>query len=167
MHKLVQFVGQAIAYALFAVAIGYFATRPAYTHLDPDKALIKLSFSHAGQRKGDCRRLTPEELAELAPNMRRPLDCPRERLPLRVELLLDGETVFQGELPPSGLAGDGASTVYRKFPVAPGQHRLTARLRDTARTEGFDYESEQDIVLEPRQVFVVDFKAALGGFIFL
>jgi hypothetical protein len=167
VHKLVQFVGQAIAYAAFAVAIGYFATRPAYTHLDPDKALIKLSFSHAGQRKGDCRRLTPEELAELAPNMRRPLDCPRERLPLRVELLLDGATVFQGELPPSGLAGDGASTVYRKFPVAPGQHRLTARLRDTARTEGFDYESEQDIVLEPRQVFVVDFKAALGGFIFL
>jgi hypothetical protein len=167
VHKLVQLVGQAIAYALFAVAIGYFATRPAYTHLDPDKALIKLSFSHAGQRKGECRRLTPEELAELAPNMRRPLDCPRERLPLRVELLLDGETVFQGELPPSGLAGDGASTVYRKFPVAPGQHRLTARLRDTARAEGFDYESEQDIVLEPRQVFVVDFKSALGGFIFL
>ena len=167
MHRLVQLVGQAIAYALFAVAIGYFATRPAYTHLDPGKALIKLSFSHAGQRKGDCRRLTPEELAALAPNMRRPLDCPRERLPLRMELLLDGETLFQGELPPSGLAGDGASTVYRKFPVAPGRHRLTARLRDTARTEGFDYESERDVVLEPRQIFVVDFKAALGGFVFL
>ena len=167
MHRLVQLAGQAIAYALFAVAIGYFATRPAYTHLDPDKALIKLSFSHAGQRKGDCRRLTPEELAELAPNMRRPLDCPRERLPLRVELLLDGETLFRGALPPSGLAGDGASTVYRKFPVTSGQHRLTARLRDTARTEGFDYESERDVVLDPRQIFVVDFKAALGGFIFL
>ena len=166
VRKLVQFAGQAMAYALFAVAIGYFATRPAYTHLDPDKALIKLSFSHAGQRKGDCRQLTPEELARLAPNMRRPLDCPRERVPLGVELLLDGETLFRGELPPSGLAGDGASTVYRKFPVAPGRHRLSARLRDSVRNAGFDYQGEVVVVLEPRQNFVVDFKPALGGFIF-
>ena len=167
MRKLVQLGGQALAYALFAVAVGYFATRPAYTHFDPDQALIKLSFSHAGQRKGECRRLTPEELARLAPNMRRPLDCPRERVPLRVELLLDGEALFRADLPPSGLAGDGASTVYRKFPVAPGRHRLTARLRDSPRTEGFDYESEREVMLEPRQNFVVDFKAASGGFIFL
>jgi hypothetical protein len=84
-----------------------------------------------------------------------------------VELLLDGEALFRADLPPSGLAGDGASTVYRKFPVAPGRHRLTARLRDSARTEGFDYESEREVMLEPRQNFVVDFKAASGGFIFL
>jgi hypothetical protein len=166
VNKLQQFVGQAIAYALFVAVIGYFATRPAYTHLDPEQAIVKLSFSHAGERKGDCRRLTPEELAEVAPNMRRPLDCPRERTPLVVEFLLDDEMMFRGELAPAGLAGDGASTMYRKFPVPPGKHRLTARLRDTVRTEGFDYESEVDVTLEPRQNFVVDFKPALGGFTF-
>ena len=48
MTRFVQFLGQAIAYSLFAVVIGYFATRPAYTHHDPEKALIKISFSHAG-----------------------------------------------------------------------------------------------------------------------
>jgi len=166
MNRLLQYAGQAIAYALFALTIGYFATRPAYTHLDPGKAVIKLSFTHAGERKGDCRRLTPEELAELAPNMRRPLDCPRERTPLVVEFSIDGDILFRGELPPSGLAGDGVSTVYRKFPVAPGQHRLTARLRDTTRLEGFDHESEVDVTLEPMQNFVVDFKPAAGGFTF-
>lgn len=167
MRKVLQLVGQVLAYTLFAITVGYFATRPAYTHHDPDNALIKLSFSHAGQRKGDCRQLTPEELAALAPNMRKPLDCPRERLPLVVELLLDGEILFKGELPPSGLAGDGTSTVYEKFPVEPGRHRLTARLRDSARTDGFDYEGETEVTLEPLQVFVVEFKATKGGFIFL
>jgi len=167
MRKVFQLAGQAFAYTLFALAVGYFATRPAYTYHDPDTALIKLSFSHAGQRKGECRQLTPEELAALAPNMRKPLDCPRERLPLVVELLLDGEILFKGELPPSGLAGDGTSTAYEKFPVEPGRHRLTARLRDSARTDGFDYEGETDVTLEPLQVFVVDFKATKGGFIFL
>jgi len=29
MTRVVQFLGQAIAYSLFAVVIGYFATRPA------------------------------------------------------------------------------------------------------------------------------------------
>jgi len=48
MPKVPQYVGQVIAYALFAMVVGYFATQPAYTHLDPDQALIKLSFSHAG-----------------------------------------------------------------------------------------------------------------------
>ena len=32
----------------------------------------------------------PEELAKLAPNMRTPMDCPRERSPVRVRLELDG-----------------------------------------------------------------------------
>lgn len=167
MIKPLHLLGQAIAYAAFAGVIGYFSTRPAYTHLDPELALIKLSFSHAGQHKGECRQLSPEDLAKLPPNMRRPLDCPRERLPLQVELVLDGEVLYRGELPPSGLAGDGASTAYRKFPVAPGRHRLAARLRDSARPTGYDYEKEADITLHPRQNFVIDFRPALGGFQFL
>ena len=167
MRNILQFAGQALAYTLFAMVVGYFATRPAYTHHDPGKALIKLSFSHAGQRKGDCRQFTPEEIAAMAPNMRRPLGCPRERMPLLVELLLDGEVLYRSELAPSGLAGDGASTVYQKFSVEAGSHRLMARLRDSDRSEGFDYEGEVDVTLEPSQNFVVDFKATQGGFVFL
>jgi hypothetical protein len=167
MIKLFRLLGQAIAYAIFAGVIAYFATSPAYTHLDPGLALIKLSFSHAGQHKGECRQLSPEELAKLPPNMRRPLDCPRERLPLQVEIVLDGELLYRGELPPSGLAGDGASMAYSKFPVAPGRHHLAARLRDSDRPAGYDYEKEAEITLHPRQNFVIDFRPSLGGFLFL
>jgi len=166
MASITRFIGQAIAYALFAGVIGYFATAPAYTHLAPGKAVIKLSFSHAGEHREECRRLTQEELNRLAPNMRRPMDCSRERLPLLVELVLDGERLYHAELPPAGLARDGASTAYRRFPVAAGHHHIELRLRDSRRPDGFDYERSADITLAPQQNFVVDFRPELGGFLF-
>jgi hypothetical protein len=47
--------------------------------LAPEEALIKLSFVHHGQRVAECRPYTADELAKLAPNMRAPLKCGRER----------------------------------------------------------------------------------------
>lgn len=159
-----QIVLQILAYAVFAAVLGYFATAPAYVHLDPEKALIKLSFSHAGKRKTECRRLSPEEIAKLAPNMRQALDCPRERVPLLVELFLDDELLYRDFLRPSGLARDGTSAAYEQFPAEPGSHHLVVRLRDTRRSEGFDWEFESDLHLVPQQNFVVDFRAEAGGF---
>jgi hypothetical protein len=129
--------------------------------------LIRLSFSHAGARKGECRRLTPEEIAALPPNMRKPLDCPRERLPVLVEVHIDGELIYRRALPPSGIAGDGASTAYERFVIAPGLHHISLKLSDTAREEGFDYESEQQVLVGPRQNVVIDFRAGAGGFKFM
>jgi hypothetical protein len=166
MHKVPQYVGQVVAYALFAMVVGYFATQPAYTHLDPDQALIKLSFSHAGAHTRECRRLTQEELNRLPPNMRQPMDCPRERLSLLIELELDGKIIYQDALPPSGLSDDGASTAYQKFPVPAGAHHLVARLRDSRREDGFDYEKAVDVTLAPLQNLVIDFRPELGGFLF-
>ena len=162
--KLRHIILQIFAYAAFAVVLGYFATTPSYVHLDPQKALIKLSFSHAGEKKTECRRLSPDEIAKLAPNMRQALDCPRERVPLLVELLLDDELLYRGLLAPSGLARDGASTAYQRFPAEPGSHHLVVRLRDTRRSEGFDWEFASDIHLVPQQNLVVDFRAEAGGF---
>ena len=167
MTRYLQFLGQAIAYSLFAIVVGYFATRPAYTWLETGKAQIKLSFSHAGAHVEECQKLTQEELNLLPPNMRRPTKCARARVPLQVELMLDGELIFSESLPPSGLTGDGASTAYKKFPVDSGQHHLVARLRDSRRQSGFDYEQSADVTLKPQQNFVIDFRPELGGFLFM
>ncbi len=167
MPRAPQYVGQVIAYALFAVVVGHFATQPAYTHLQPGEALIKLSFSHAGAHKEECRRRTQEELERLPPNMRRPLDCNRERVPLLIELEMDGKIIYRDSLPPSGLSGDGASTAYKKFRVSTGAHRIVARLRDSRREDGFDYEQAANINLTPQQNFVIDFRPEQGGFLFL
>lgn len=162
----VRYAGQTVAYAAFIALLGFFATAPAYDPVDPEAATIKLSFMHVGQRKIECRKLSPAEIAQLPPNMRLTLDCPRERLPVLVELELDDKLLLRRELAASGLSRDRASSIYQKFVVPPGRHRVTARLRDSARTEGFDYARSTEVELKPRQNFVVDFHAAAGGFSF-
>ena len=162
----VRYAGQGLVYALLALVLGYLSDSPAYTHFPPDRAQIKLSLAHGAARKGGCRRLSAEEIARLPPNMRRPTECPRERLPVVVEIILDDAVLYRASLPPTGLAGDGPSRAYRRFAVAPGPHRLVARLRDSERDEGFDYERAAWIELAPGQSLAIDFRAETGGFIF-
>jgi hypothetical protein len=165
MAKPLAYVGQGAVYLLLALGVAYFSDRPAYTHFPADMALLKLSFAH-GAQKGECRRRTADELAKLAPNMRRPTACSRERLPVTVELLLDGKPVYHAVLPPSGLAGDGPSRVYQRFAVPAGRHALIARLRDSDRPDGFDYERTATIDLAPAQSLAIDFRSEMGGFVF-
>ena len=162
----IKWLGQAAVYAAIAVVLGYFASAPAYRHFAADQALIKVTFTHGGQYKGGCRRRTAEELRELAPNMRKPFDCPRDRLPVVVELDVDDETIYSASLEPSGLHGDGPSILYKGFPVPAGEHRIAVRLRDSERTSGFDYETGITRTLKPSQLLVIQFRAEAGGFTF-
>jgi len=161
-----RYLGQSAVYAVFAVMIGYFATAPVYTHLEPGKAMIKFSFAHAAKPKGECRRLTREELNKLAPNMRNPVSCPRQRVDIYVELELNGDPVYQATLSPTGLAGDGSARMYERIPVPVGTHKIKVRLRDSRRESGFDYEAVREVALVEGQNFTIDFKAPKGGFIF-
>lgn len=166
MSRVVALAGQLIVYTLTAVILGYFATSPAYTPFSEDKAQIMLSFSHLGQRKEACRKLTQQEIAELAANMRRGEICPRERLPVFVELEVSGDLLYRAELQPTGLARDGGSQAYQKFVVPPGTHKIVARLRDSAADFGFDYEKSDEIALAAGERFVIDFRSEFGGFVF-
>ena len=166
MAKVFRYAGQALVYAAVAAVVGTFSISPSYTHFPSDKALITLSFAHGGKPKGGCRSLTKSERAKLAPNMRRKRICPRRRLPVHIEFDLDGRTIYEANLPPTGLSGDGPSRVYQRFVVPAGRHRLVARLRDTARKTGDDYRKEATVMLAPTQQFIIDFRPSLGGFIF-
>lgn len=155
--------GQALLYGLFALAIGVFSHWPVYRHLAPDAALIKLSLVHAGKPVGDCRPLTPDELAKLPPNMRAPSRCPRERSPVTVELDIDGAPAARATAQPSGLSRDGASALYQRLPVIAGERLIQVRLRDDVRSPGFAYTLERRVTLRPAQVLVIDFEAEKGG----
>jgi len=161
-----KLLGQAVVYGLFALAIGYLATRPVWSHFDASNARLLVSFTHGGKTAGDCHRRTAKELAELAPNMRMATVCTRERVPLLFEMSIDGRPVHRESLPPTGLRGDGPSRIYEKFSVQPGRHEVILKLRDTKRTDGFDYERRATVELKPGQNLSVDFKAAQGGFKF-
>ena len=165
MKTLLRYAAQAVLYAAFVAVIGYFSTSPAYVHLPPGEALLKLSLTHAGARKEPCHERTPEELAKLAPNMRAQTVCPRERVPIVVEVVLDGAPLFRVTAPPSGLAKDGASTIYRRVPIAAGVHRIGARLADDP-TGAFTSAAEATVDLQAGRVVVIDFDPAKGGFVF-
>ena len=165
MARLFAYLGQALVYLLTAILLGVFSDTPAYQHFPEDQAQVTLSLVHSAERKEPCRRLTPEELAELAPNMRKPMACSRERLPLWLEMRLDDELLFSEALQPGGLSKDGPARVYRKFPVAPGRYRVSLGMRDSARSEGFDYELDTEIELQALQNQVIDFRSESGGFI--
>jgi len=154
-----RWVGQALLYALFAVAIAVFSRWPIYHHLTPDQALIKVSFTHTGKPVGDCRPLSAAELARLPPNMRAPMKCPRERSPVTVELDIDGVPVLRREAAPSGLSRDGASAVYQRLQVRAGEQRIAVRLNDDARHPGFAYQHVASVQLAPAQILVIDFDA--------
>ena len=49
---------------------------------------------------------------------------------------------------------------------AAGPHRIEARLRDSKREQGYDFESAADVDLAPLQNLAIDFKADQGGFLF-
>ena len=166
MKNILRYLGQAAFYGLFVAVIGYFSASPAYVHFPKEMALIKASFSHAGEPKEECHVRTAEELASLPPNMRVPMLCGRERSPVMFELELDGKQIYRAELPPAGWSRDGVSTVYQRFPVPAGRHHLRARLKDSVRIADFNYVKEAEVVLAPAQVFVVEFNSRTGGFVF-
>jgi hypothetical protein len=160
-----RLLAQLLLYVPLMVLIGYFSTSPRLAVIDEDQALLRLSLIHAAERKQECRKRSPEELAKLPPNMRAVLDCPRERAPLLVELEIDGTVVFSRSLPPAGFKRDGAASLYHRLPVAAGRHRVVARLRD--RADGpFNYVREETLELAPGATLLIDFAAAKGGFDF-
>ncbi len=162
----VVLVGQVLFYGLFAVIIGYFSTSPDYRHLDDKTSLIKLSFSYHGEPVGECRERTPEELAKLAPNMRTPRVCPRERSPITVKLDLDGKTLYEGVVQPAGLSKDGTSTLYRRFEVPAGEHLVSVKMNDNVRIQGFNLVKEEKTTLKPAQILVIDVRKDHGGIFF-
>ncbi len=159
-EKLKLWIGQILLYAALAGVIGVFSRWPVYQHLAPDQAVIKLSLVHQAQLLGECVQQTPEELARLPPNMRAPSRCPRERSPLTVEVDVDGVLAHRQIASASGLSSDGPAAIYRRIEVDAGVHRIAVRLKDNARTDGFDYTLEREIELVPAEILVIDFDSA-------
>ena len=143
MRTALRYGAQALLYAAFVAVIGYFSTSPSYEHLAPGDALLKVSLTHAGARKQACR----------------------ERVPVTVEVTLDGAPLFRVVAPPSGLSKDGASTIYRRVPIAAGKHRIGAWLADGPTGE-FTFTSDTTIELAPGRVVVIDFDPQHGGLVF-
>ncbi len=161
-NKPLRYLLQAINYTVFMALIWYFATEPSVQLIDDNEAKLTIAFAHAGQLREPCRRLTQEELDQLAPNMRKLEDCPRERSPVTIEALLDDELVYSESLDPPGLFSDGGVDIFFSTKIPAGEHRLTLRMNDSVRIEGFNHVREQSIRIDPAQILLVGFDGKQG-----
>jgi hypothetical protein len=165
MSRVTTWLGQALLYGVFALAIGVFSHWPVYSPLPAGQALVKVSFIHHGQRVAACHTLTADELAKLPPNMRAPTQCGRERAPVTIEVDIDGAAAYREVAPPAGLSRDGASAVYHRLQLPAGEHRIAVRLKDSPGAGPFTYTREATVTLQPAQVLVIDFDAQRGGIV--
>jgi len=157
---------QCLAYIVFFGLVGLLSIQPPLRLLGDDEAVISITFSYAGKRIGECRRLSPEALEALPPNMRKPDECPRERHPLRVQLLLDERLLYEELLPPSGVWADGKSTAYRRLRVPSGLHTIDVRMNDSGTDDTYDFERASNIELLPGQNLAVFFDQGAQDFEF-
>lgn len=164
MNRIVHLITGGLTTVLFVTAAAWFSSRPAVRVLPDGSAMVKISFSHGGNRK--CRTLTADERSRLPANMRRRTVCERRRAPLYLELDIDGATVLARTLPPTGISGDGASRIYEKFVLPAGRHDIAVRLRVGGAAGTFDHRAARTVTLAPAQVLPIDFRPRAGGFVF-
>ncbi len=162
LHHLAM--GGIVTLAL-GLGVAWLSASPAWRNAPENMALLRLSFTHSGDRSASCRDRTPEELAKLPRNMRQTQICDRRRPPIYVELEVDGLLIYSAESAPSGIAGSGPSRLYERLLLPAGVHNLTVRMRDNPASSAFDYETTRKVELEPGQSFVIDFRKD-SGFIF-
>src|SRR5215471_14659473 len=132
-----RIVGQFVVVAALFAGVVALADWPVYRATPAGSAVVVFTFVHGADRRAQCRRLTPEEIAKLPLNMRRVEDC----------------NLYRASLPPTGIAGDGPSRVYRRFVLPAGAHDIAVRMRDTPRQEGFDHSRAESVRLAADQMF--------------
>ena len=153
---------QAANYFVFMALVWYFSIAPAVYPLEENQAVVTMAFSHAGELKEPCRRLTAEELAQLPPNMRKPVDCPRGRSPVRVKALMNGQPLFEHSAKSPGLYEDGSVDIYLSAKVPAGRHHLTVAINDNIRVDGYTHTQEQDVTVKPGQRLLIKYSSGDG-----
>ncbi len=164
-NKPARYLLQAINYTVFMAIIWYFATSPSIRIIAEDEAMITIAFARAGELREPCRKLSVEELMKLAPNMRKPEECPRERSPVVIKAILDGKIFYDRTLQPPGIFNDGSVDVFFSGKIPAGKHYLEVKMNDSVRVEGFNHVFEQDINIMPAEILLVEFNPLKGFFI--
>jgi len=160
-----RFLLQAVFYTMFMGVVWYLSTNPPYRPLDEGEAVVIVAFGHAGKIVAPCRERSAEEMAAMPPNMRVAQDCPRERSPIRVEVLLDDKVALKETFIAPGFSKDLGVEIFHRTMVPVGKHRVIARMNDDVNVEGFTHVVEQEIELTQGKILVVEYKADKDTFV--
>jgi quinol-cytochrome oxidoreductase complex cytochrome b subunit len=136
---------------LSALTVG-FSVGPYVAPDYPDAGLV-VTFKLAGDEAEEA-----QEVDTRLDHMRG-LKTRTRRLPIRMEVLVDGEVVHAGTYEPRGLRGDSASVGVEELAVVPGVRRVEVRLGHEA--EGWQHVDARELRFVEGRRHVVRFE---GGF---
>jgi ferredoxin/coenzyme F420-reducing hydrogenase delta subunit len=160
-RKLVLQIAAAIALAAGLGAVTFaFSSLPYRTPHSPQPELI-VSFNHSGALL-EARKLTKEELAERLPHMRAQVNVTRKRVPVRLRVQVDGQTVFDQSFQPKGLSHDGPSMAVARLTMSPGPHQVRVELADTADPDQWTKQWSETVEFQESRNRVVLFDAKSG-----
>lgn len=154
----------AILILMAPVAFVYqFSTSPAFTYHDEDEARLIVSFKKMTDRLTTCTDEEREAREEAAKSRRKhmqrmPKTCgSREKLPVDVEVILDGKTAFSKKHHPVGLHGDGFVYVYKRFDLAKGKTHVKVSVKEYREDgSGASLAFDEDVDFAPREVKVLE-----------
>lgn len=158
MDRVLRYCAQALAYGIFFVPLAYLTQQPTYQHMAADMAVLKIAIRHAGEIVGECETVGNAGTTGRPINMQLPEICPRERSPLALEVQVDGRPLYRSTIPASGLHNDGVSSMYQRFTIPSGSHHIRLLMNDDAAQQGYNWELERELELQPAQVVVASFK---------
>ena len=130
-RKLVVQIAAALALAVSLGAVTFAFSNLPYRTPHSSQPELVVSFNHSGALM-EARTLTKEELANRLPHMRAQVNVTRKRVPVRLRVLVDGQTAFDQSFQPKGLSHDGPSMAVARLHVSPGPHHVRVELADTA-----------------------------------
>lgn len=128
-----------------------------YTFFELEDSMLRFSIKHAGRHVKEEAMPTAEELKKLPPHMRARVPKSGERLPVYVEVEVDGKKVITNSYKPGGLKREGASYAYEKVVVKPGVHRVTVRMSDSGSPEHFDFVYDKELEFRAGRQICIDF----------
>jgi coenzyme F420-reducing hydrogenase delta subunit/Pyruvate/2-oxoacid:ferredoxin oxidoreductase delta subunit len=135
-----------------ALLIWHFSDSPGFSVIDRDESLLLFTMIDKGERLVPCTEPTIEELK--AQNF---TECQRERVPVRVELKVDGVKVLSKVYKPRGIRRDGPSYAYEKIIVAPGIHRVSIQIRDSRKVR-YNHAFNEKVMFHAGKVVIIDFE---------
>ncbi|MCU0507321.1 MAG: 4Fe-4S binding protein [Anaerolineae bacterium] len=138
---------------LFGAAI--LANRPTPARAAGD-AQIRLAINHHGELLANARELPPDVVAKLPPGVDPALVLGGERVPVRLQVTLDGETLVAAEYRAGGLRREGSVYGLETVAVAPGARRLVVTLSDDGGEPRVAFDAVAELVAGKTLVLVFD-----------
>jgi ferredoxin/coenzyme F420-reducing hydrogenase delta subunit len=151
----------AVALALVLGAVTFAFSNLPYRTAHSSAPELVVSFNHHGAIL-EPRKLTKEELAKRLPHMRAQVNVTRERVPVRLRVQVDGQTVLDQAYPAKGLSHDGPSMAVARLPLTPGPHQVRVELADTADPDQWAQQWTEKVEFQESRARVVLFDTKAG-----